>query len=137
MRRKNIFITDLDRQRLGTLLHTAHRHTTIQPNQLHILEGELEHAKCADPSDVPHDLVTMNSTVELHDMESEKIETYTLAYPEDAEARDDCVCVLTPLGTAILGRCAGEIIEVRTERDQRMKIARVSFQPERDGQHSL
>ena len=56
-----------------------------RPECLHALEAELERAYGVDPAELPHDVVTMNSTVEIRDLKSGETETYTLVYPERAD----------------------------------------------------
>lgn len=52
----------------------------------------------------------MNSTVRLRDLDSEEIETYTLVFPEDADIERNRISVLAPVGTAIIGCQAGDVV---------------------------
>lgn len=134
----DILITENDRRRLGTMLQDPHLSRIERREHLHALETELERASGVDPAELPHDVVTMNSTVDLCDLESGETETYTLVYPERADIDADRISVLAPLGTAILGCRVGDGVEVRTPAGvRRIRIEEIHFQPERAGVHHL
>ncbi|HCO24501.1 MAG TPA: transcription elongation factor GreAB, partial [Gimesia maris] len=61
----------------------------------------------------PADIVTMNSTVRLRDLETDELETYTLVYPQDANIKEGKLSILTPIGTAILGYRIGDQLRSR------------------------
>lgn len=133
-----IFITENDRRRLGTMLHDPRLSRIEQPQYLHALEAELERASGVEPAELPHDVVTMNSTVEIRDLTSGETETYTLVYPEQANIHANRISVLAPLGTAILGCRVGDVVRVNTPSGaRRVRVEEISFQPERAGQHHL
>src|SRR5690349_9979094 len=96
-------ITDYDRQRLGTMLERAMRFGVASRRDLDALEHELEQASFVEAAGVPGDVVTMNSTIELCDLDTAEKETYTLVYPDRASVEDGKLSVLAPLGTAVLG----------------------------------
>lgn len=133
-----IFITENDRRRLGTMLQDPRLSKTEHPQYLHALEAELERAYGVDPTELPHDVVTMNSTVEIRDLAFDETETYTLVYPEQANIHANRLSVLAPLGTAILGCRVGDVVRVKTPSGaRRVRVEEISFQPERTGQHHL
>ncbi len=131
-------ITDNDRRRLGTMLQDPRLRRTEQREYLHALEAELEHAYGVDSTELPHNIVTMNSTMELRDLESGETETYTLVYPERANVAANWISVLAPIGIAILGCRVGDVVKVRTPSGvRRVRVEDIHFQPERAGQHHL
>lgn len=131
-------ITDHDRQRLGTMLQRAMRFGVASRDYLHALENELEQANFVDASSVPGDVVTMNSTVELRDLESGEEETYTLVYPDRSGAGDGKLSVLAPLGTTVLGARVGDVLDVPTPAGpRRVRVQSIHFQPERAGRFDL
>ena len=132
MSTRAILITFHDRQELGTMLDEAYTASIVPQTQLARFEMELEQAVGVPEADVPPDVVTMNSTVEIIDLESGEPETYTLVYPEQADVTQDRISVLAPIGRAILGRAAGDVVSVVTPSGERwIKIAVLKFQPER------
>jgi regulator of nucleoside diphosphate kinase len=131
-------ITDNDRRRLGSMLERAQTSGAELRDYLHALESELEQANSVEAAEVPGDVVTMNSTVELCDVESGEDETYTLVYPQQASAIDGRLSVLAPLGTAILGTRVGDEIDVVTPSGgRRVRITSIRFQPESAGRFDL
>jgi regulator of nucleoside diphosphate kinase len=130
----DITITVADRQRLGTLIDNAATKWTVDPRSLSDLEMELERAAAVDPHEVPGDVVTMNSTVRLRDLNDGETFEYTLVYPRDANAAEDRVSILAPIGTAILGCRAGDVVEWPVPAGvARLQVEEVVFQPERAG----
>lgn len=138
MNSQTIVITGNDRRRLGTMLDRAYAAAADPREYLHRFEAALEQAVAVDQSEVPQDVVTMNSTVEILDLETEEREVYTLVYPERADASHGRISVLAPIGRAMLGRSAGEVVPVEVPSGRRwIKIEAVRFQPERSGQDEL
>jgi regulator of nucleoside diphosphate kinase len=135
---RHVTITSDDRRRLGTMLESAQTLGRVERELLDAIEADVDGAVAADPADVPPDLVTMNSTVELRDMGSGEIETYTLVYPERADVTYDRVSVLAPLGRAILGTKVGEIVTVQAPSGwRRIRVESIPYQPERAGDYHL
>lgn len=64
-------------------------------------------------------MVTMNTTVVLRDVDTRERETYTLVYPEQADISLDRVSVLAPIGTAVLGRRVGDVVEAKVPSGRR------------------
>jgi regulator of nucleoside diphosphate kinase len=131
-RQTDITITHEDRRRLGTMLQYAQARGTRRRSHLHALEAELERAHAADEANVPADVVTMNSTVQLRDLDTGEVETYTLVYPEFADVGQNRMSVLAPVGTAILGCRVGDVVHVTAPAGRRrLRLQEILFQPER------
>lgn len=91
-------------------------------------------AQVVAPGDIPHDVVTMNSTVRLRDLQFGDVETYRLVYPEDAHIAEGRMSILAPIGTAILGSRVGERVRSPIPGGAAtVQIEELIFQPERDG----
>jgi regulator of nucleoside diphosphate kinase len=130
-------VTCNDRQRLGTMLQRAYAVAFDPRDQVQRFEMKLDHAHAVDEGDIPPDVVTMHSTVEIIDLESDELETYTLVYPEEADIVRNRISILAPLGQAIFGHAVGELVTVATPSGERwIKIAALCFQPERDSHRS-
>lgn len=134
MSRREIYITDLDRRRLGTLLNDATPVDSLHRRYLQHLEQELERAETIDAAEVPADVVTMNSTVRLTDLELGDSDVYTLVYPDTADVKQGRLSVLAPVGTAILGYRVGDTIRWPVPNGvAHLKLEEVLYQPERAG----
>ena len=72
----------------------------------------------------------MNSTVRLRDLETGEEETYTLVYPDEADIGENKLSVLAPVGTALLGYRAGDVVEWPVPAGvRRFRIEEVVSQP--------
>ena len=74
------------------------------------LEAELARAEIRQASDVPADVVRMNSTVICEDETSGVRHDVRLVYPGEGISDGD-VSILAPVGAALLGLRAGQTIE--------------------------
>jgi regulator of nucleoside diphosphate kinase len=134
MARRNILITDVDRRRLGTLIERATNVGLTDRRYIEDLERELERATAVDPGDVPRDVITMNSTVRLRDLDTGDVETYTLVYPAQADVNENRISVLAPIGTAIIGYRVGDVITWPVPSGfVRLRVEEILYQPEHAG----
>ena len=126
-----IIITHEDHDRLLQLLDLEFQSVPGCKAHLDDLLKELHRASVVAPADVPRDVVTMESVVELVDVDSNEREVVTLAYPESENAKENMLSVLAPIGTAILGYRVGDVVSwVVPIGVRRMKIESILYQPE-------
>lgn len=138
MRRKPIRVTDFDLQRLKKLLEDAQRTKYRGSDYLTKLQMELDRAKVVKPRKVPSDVITMNSTVTVVDLDTGKEETYTLVFPEDANAAQGKISILAPIGTAMLGYEVGDAFEWEVPAGKRrLQVKKILYQPEAAGDYHL
>lgn len=128
-----IRITQNDLNHLRDVIHEAensgYRHS-IHINQL---KKELERAEIVQAQAMPSDVITMNSTAILTDLEEKESMQLTLCYPQDARG-ENRVSVLAPIGCAMLGYRAGDEFEWQTPAGMvRMRVEQVLYQPEAVG----
>jgi regulator of nucleoside diphosphate kinase len=108
---RGIVITEEDRARLDALIRRALGIHANQSAYLAALAGELRRARVVPRAQMPEDVVTMNSTVRVRDLETGEVDTYTLVYPHEADVEANKLSVLAPVGTALLGYRAGDVVE--------------------------
>ncbi len=111
---RTILATQDDLWQLAQLIECALR---FQPrSHLHLaeLKEELNMARVVAKEEMPSDIVTLNSGVRMRDLDSGHEGLYKVVFPRDAHDLDNRISVLAPLGTALLGRRAGEILELNT-----------------------
>ena len=138
MSERSIQITELDRKRLLDLIREAQSGEYRKSIYLEDLRGELERAQIVAPQDIPADVITMNSTVALTDLDTNEEETYTLVYPEQADSAQAKVSILAPIGTAMLGYRAGDVFEWEVPAGKRrLKVTKIHYQPEASGDFDL
>jgi regulator of nucleoside diphosphate kinase len=140
-RRSTIVVTATDARRLRALL----RHQRVQGTgsldaalRMGTLEAELQHATVVDARALPGNVITMNSRLVCEDEHTGVRSRLTLVYPTAARSQRG-ISVLAPLGTALLGRMVGQVVETRGARSagMRLRITSLSYQPERAGDYHL
>lgn len=126
-------ITDTDFDRLMQLVASP-RYRSTDPQRIVDLKQELDGKVLVAPERVPRSTVTMNSRVKVRDMVSDETEVYTIVFPDDADMDQNRLSVLAPLGTALLGRSAGDEVEFHAPAGvRRLRIERIVYQPEAAG----
>jgi regulator of nucleoside diphosphate kinase len=111
---RTILITHSDMSRLRRLLESALNFLRRDRPYLETLEQELANARVVPTEKIPPDVVVLNSRVRIRDLNTDKQMVYTLVFPRDSHAGEDRLSVLAPIGTAVLGRRAGDVVECRT-----------------------
>lgn len=138
MKKRAIYITKYDLERLGELLCVAQEFDYRDRGDLKNLEEELKRGKIVDSKDVPSDVVTMNSQVILLDLETSEEMTYTLVFPKDADIASGRISVTAPIGTAMLGYRVGSVVHWKVPGGlRRIKINELIYQPEAAGDYHL
>lgn len=135
---QRLVISSVDYDRLDPLLRDSVANGVVSRERLRALRVKLQQARLLQPAEMPNDVVTMNSTVRLRDLETDEVESYSLAYPGFADGFKNRVSVLASLGTAILGYRTGDEVTWETPSGQvRVRIEDVAYQPERAGQYDV
>lgn len=130
-RMRYLYVTEPDMERLQALIEIGGGSNT---RYLADLEDELDHAHIVCPKEVPGNVITMNSTVRLQDLDTGKEKIYTIVYPGDTKRVPGAVSVLAPIGTALIGCCEGDVVEWDVPLGtKRLKVLEVMYQPERTG----
>lgn len=125
-----LYITSEDNARLRLLLAAAP--DTARNPAFRQLQIELERAEILDASTAPAAVVRMGSQVEIEDLATGEVESYTLVFPEQADIGQKRLSVLTPIGTALIGCAEGTTVDWQTPGGvRRFKIHRVTRPDER------
>lgn len=95
------------------------------------LAFELARAEIVSPRAVPKHVVTMHSRLQYRDDMSSSFKCLTLVYPGEQHWDAQCISVLDPLGTAVLGLSEGQSIHWNDPSGclRGVTISRVLFQP--------
>ena len=106
--------------------------TAAQPAQRELLEELEARAILVDPSEIPPDVITMNTTVECVRTGSDEVYQWTLVYPSDADYGQGRVSVLSPTGIALLGARCGQTVTSHLPNGEtiRYSIRKILHQPE-------
>jgi regulator of nucleoside diphosphate kinase len=135
---RTVYITKFDLERLEDLLAVAGEFRYRDRADLKELEEELDNCKVVESSDIPPDVVTMNSRVRLRDLATEEEMVFTLVFPKDSDISAGKLSVVSPIGTAILGYAVGDTVEWRVPAGvRRIRIEELLYQPEAAGDFHL
>lgn len=130
--RPAITISTLDADRLYKLIESVPANITgVQE-----LEAELDRANIVEPTEVPDNIITMNSTVDFIVESTQEEFVLTLVYPKDIDQSGEKISILAPVGSALLGLAQGDVIEWPRPGGGLIKvlIKEVTYQPERAGE---
>ncbi|VCU68272.1 Regulator of nucleoside diphosphate kinase [Pigmentiphaga humi] len=131
-----ITVSELDYVRLTGLLSRLDRDPPPGTTQAHVAQA-LDQADQLEPSEMPADVVTMHTRVEVQDETGTRL--LTLCYPHEADAAQGLVSVFSPLGAALLGvRVPGTISWTPPDGERReLRATRIDYQPEANGDYTV
>ena len=135
MSERNIYVTSDDRKRLQALLSRPTE--AMDRDDVSGLVGELQRAVVVPASEIPPDVITMNTRARLLDLDQRTTLDYTVVYPEDADFAAGRISVVAPIGAAMLGYRVGDEIEwVVPSGPRRLRVEAILYQPEAAGDFS-
>ncbi len=135
---RTIHVTGQDLVRLRQIIEFLRPQSPRDSENIKRLRHALEIAEVKEPADISRDVVTMNSRVTVRDMDTGEQSVYTLVYPERADYREGRISVLAPMGSAMLGYRAGDVVEWEVPKGtKRMLIEQIHYQPEASGDFHL
>ena len=132
-----IYISEFDLKRLKELIKVAEEFGDKRVvRYLEELDEELDRAEAMKPQEIPDDVITMNSTFRLRDIDTHQEAVYTLVFPGDADSASGKISILAPIGTAVLGYKIGDMIEWEVPAGRkRFKVEQIMYQPEAAGDY--
>ncbi len=127
-----IVLTAADRERLNTLIfENANHRLGMDGRALKALEREVERAQVVDPCELPEDVVTMDSDVNVRDLDEGRVMRMRVCWPDRSDPLRGWISVLAPLGMALLGTRAGDEVEWPVPAGRRrLRVEKVLYQPE-------
>lgn len=138
MEKRTIYITEYDLKRLQELIEETRLVERRGNEYVESLAAELARGKVVAPTEVPPDVVTMNSRVHLVDLDTHEEMTYTLVFPDQADIAESKISVLAPIGTAMLGYRVGDTFEWQIPDGVcRLQVKQLLYQPEAAGDYHL
>ena len=134
----NIKITDHDYVSLYNLLNRSKKSKNEELRNLSVLENEIRRAERVDPKKIAPDIVTMNSVIEVVDLDTNKSMTVKLVYPKEADYNHGKISILSLLGSALLGYKVGSRISFEAPRGRKEVIIKnIVYQPESNGLYNI
>jgi regulator of nucleoside diphosphate kinase len=96
----------------------------------------LRQAHVVPAHEVPGDIVTMNSRVEVEDVRVKRPQTVSIVYPHEAVRELGEVSVFDPAGLAMLGMRVGDFLFWTEPDSQRTgRVRKLLYQPEAAGHY--
>jgi regulator of nucleoside diphosphate kinase len=99
------------------------------------LGAELDRAIVVPQTEVPPEIVTMDSRIVFRDAGTGRSRVITLCHPGEADPANGRISILAPVATALLGLGVGESIDwpMPDGKTARLQITSVLYQPEAAG----
>jgi transcription elongation factor GreA len=108
--------------------HAARERQSFIEGRVMELEDKLARAEIIDIALQGGSTVTFGAQVKLLDEETDEEMVYQIVGPEEAEIQKGLLSVQAPLGRALIGREAGDSVEVSTPRGTRyFEVVEVSY----------
>lgn len=108
---QRIILTEADANQLRAILERGSRYGSIFTESINRLTNELDRALIVAPAELPEDVITLNSSVEVEDLETGEALRYIVVPPDYADLAEGKISVLAPVGMALLGYRVGDEIE--------------------------
>ncbi|CTP90985.1 nucleoside diphosphate kinase regulator [Xanthomonas translucens pv. arrhenatheri] len=121
----SLIVSSHDLARLEALLESP----ALQQHPAALALGEeLGRATVLAPEQIPADIVAMHSRVECEDELQGERHQLTLVYPHEADAAQDRVSVLAPVGSALLGLAVGQSIDWQAPGGRPLRLRVIAVQ---------
>ncbi len=94
--------------------HAAKERQGFIEGRIMELKDKLGRAEIIDCTKVNTDKVVFGTVVSVVDLDTDEEISYQLLGPEEADMKNNCISVLSPLGGAMLGKSVGDDVTVKT-----------------------
>lgn len=133
---QEIYITETDLGRLQKLINEEWSRSSRPAKHFADLEQEIKRAIIVGATQIPADVITMNSQACLR-LNGEQL-AVSLVYPREADFTANRLSVLSPIGTAILGCREGHSFNwVVPSGTAEIEVRKILYQPEAAGDYHL
>ncbi|MCB9620880.1 MAG: transcription elongation factor GreA [Sandaracinus sp.] len=93
--------------------HAAKEKQGLTAARIADIEDKLARAEVIDPSELGGDKVKFGASVVLEDLDSEKMVTYQIVGPDEADIENGTISVTSPVAKALIGREVGDEVKVK------------------------
>jgi regulator of nucleoside diphosphate kinase len=131
-------VTNSDKARVIERIREARSAWSTYAPLLDWFRTGLDDLQAVAPQEVPDDVITMNSRFAVMDLHSGETISYTLVFPEEESLERGQLCVLSPMGMALLGARVGDVVQWQgSDGRGSAEVLRLLYQPEAAGDHHL
>ena len=88
-------------------LRKEHVHNAADRQSANALQQELKRARLMDENQLPPGMVRLGSRLKVRDIATNALLEIMIVTPDQANWKEKKISVLSPLGTALIGFCAG------------------------------
>ena len=135
---KKVTLTKNDYTRIYKAITDAKNSKTINSNEAEKLLSELSKAEIVPSEKIDKDVLTMNSEVKLFFENTQKVQSFKIVYPQDANLKENKISIFSPIATALIGYKIGDEIEwIVPGGMTKIKIVDLIYQPEAAGDFDL
>jgi regulator of nucleoside diphosphate kinase len=103
-----VILLKKDFEILNNYVKNLHGMQVNEKENFRKLSQELQKAKLVSEEDFPNDIVRLDSTVVIRDIQTNRDMTITIVMPASADIKQKKVSVLAPIGTALIGFRKGQ-----------------------------
>ncbi|MEO6902232.1 MAG: nucleoside diphosphate kinase regulator [Bacteroidia bacterium] len=133
-----LIINRLDYARIKKSISDAKQFKSLSNVEAEKLIKELDSAKIVEPTDIPSDVVTMNSIVKLSFLNNDKQVEFQIVYPNQANLKESKISIFSPIATALIGYKVKDEIEWLVPAGlTKIRIDKIVYQPEAAGDYDL
>ncbi|MCB9611890.1 MAG: transcription elongation factor GreA [Sandaracinus sp.] len=93
--------------------HAAKEKQGLTAARIADIEDKLARAEVIDPSELGGEKVKFGASVVLEDLDSEKMVTYQIVGPDEADIEKGTISVTSPVAKALIGREVGDEVKVK------------------------
>ncbi|MHA7110207.1 GreA/GreB family elongation factor [Sunxiuqinia elliptica] len=133
-----MLISTIDFDKITQQLRTIEQAYYTKFEFINMLREKLGKAQKVPPQEIPSDVVTMNSVVQLKQVNTTTVLNMKLVYPEWENIREHKLSIFSALGIAVfLSRIGDEVTYSTWKKDNQIKILDIPFQPEANGHFTV
>ena len=104
----DVILVKEDFEILNSYIKNLHGMQVNEKENFSKLYKEIKKAQIVDSEDFPADVVRLNSTVTVKDLQTKRDLEITSVLPQQADIKQKKVSVLAPIGTALIGFRKGQ-----------------------------
>lgn len=91
----------------------ARRAQSKMIGRIRFLQNVLKYSRVIDTKNLPKDQVTLLSTVEFTNLDTNVRMTYTIVSPHEMNLEEGKISLMSPIGQALMGKKVGDVVLVQ------------------------